>query len=267
MSGARREVTRPIASRAWTDTAVVLRAWKLAEKDRILSLLTRGRGKIRAVARGARRPGSRFSGRLEIGSHVQVHLHAGRELATVTQVETIDLLRHTRADARRFAVACAMLEVADLFAHEREADEGLYRVLVGALKELEKRPSPLLLAGFALRVLTVEGLRPEVDACVRCGAEGPLTSLSAELGGAVCERCRMGGRCSPEAIAWIRRILSGGLAEALRLERSDLTDEVHRLAMSLLTHHLERVPRSLEALWLLENGKGTPQLPRDPEGR
>src|SRR4029453_17732995 len=98
----------------YRDHGIVLRSWKLGEADRIVSIITRENGKVRAVAKGVRKPSSRFGSRLEPTSHLSLQLYHGRgDLDTVTQVETIDRFGSLRDDLDRWARASAMLEAVD----------------------------------------------------------------------------------------------------------------------------------------------------------
>ncbi|MHB1928852.1 MAG: DNA repair protein RecO [Acidimicrobiales bacterium] len=237
----------------YRDTAVVLRTYKLAEADRILVLLTAGRGKVRAVAKGVRRTGSRLGGRLEPASHVQLLLYEGRGLDVVSQADVVDHFRVFRDDLGRLRDALAVLEAVDQVGREGEADPGLYAMLVGALHTLASRPAPLVVAGFYWKLLAHEGTAPMVDACVRCGAPGPLVALDPVEGGAVCRTCLPtgGGRraVSPEALAVVARILGGDLAGALATPAGPVAAEVTDLATQALETHLERrlrVPRLLD---------------------
>src|SRR5437870_3852965 len=94
----------------YREHGIVLRSVKLGETDRIVTFLTEGRGKVRGVAKGVRRPGSRFGARLEPTSHVALQLYEGRNLDVVTQVETVDANRRLREDYAAFTQAVAMLE-------------------------------------------------------------------------------------------------------------------------------------------------------------
>ena len=105
----------------YREQGVVLRTWKLGEADRIVVLLTQGEGKVRAVAKGVRKTKSRFGGRLEPFSHVDLSLYRGRELDIVTQAEVITPFRFLREDYDRVVAGTAMLEAVDQVAQEREA--------------------------------------------------------------------------------------------------------------------------------------------------
>src|SRR5690606_38858944 len=98
----------------YRDRGVVLRTYKLGEADRIVVMLTRGHGKIRAVAKGIRKTKSRFGGRLEPASHVDLLVYEGRgDLDIVSQAETVDHFAHVRDDLERLGRAVAILEAAD----------------------------------------------------------------------------------------------------------------------------------------------------------
>jgi DNA repair protein RecO (recombination protein O) len=230
------------------ERGVVLRTHKLGEADRIITFLTQGRGKVRAVAKGVRKTKSRFGGRLEPASHVQLLLYEGRELDIVTQVESIDHYRGLREDFERLARAISMLEAADQVAVERQANTRLYRMLVGALQALADRDTPLVVPAFFLKVLSLEGYGPQVDECAMCGSEGPLVSWAVEEGGLRCSAHRLGSSISPEAVLVLQRILGGQLGDALNEPVSPVTSEVDHLATKALEHHLERRLRSVSTL-------------------
>lgn len=232
----------------YRDEAVVLRTYKLGEADRIVVLLTKGRGKVRAVAKGVRKTKSKFGARLEPTSHIQVQLYEGRELDIVTQAESLDQFRNVRADVDRFTRASAMLETADQLAQEGEVNPRLLQMLVGALRTLDGSDSPLVVPGFFWKVLALEGYRPEVEACVQCGEEGPLVAFDLESGGLLCRTCRRGQSVSPEAVELLQLILGGRLNEALAAPPSPATHEVDHLATRAVEHHLERRLRSVTVL-------------------
>jgi DNA repair protein RecO (recombination protein O) len=242
--------------RLYRDDGVVLRTHKLGESDRIVVLMTAGRGKVRAVAKGVRKTKSRFGGRLEPPSHVSLLLYEGRELDIVSQAESIDHFRPIREDLGRMTEALAMVEAVDQVAQEAEANPALHRMLVGALRTLADRPAPLLLAGFHWKLLGLEGVSPMVDCCVRCGAgSGPagsgevtLVALDPTEGGALCRDCRRGPAVTPEGLALIRRILGGDLAGVLATPAGAVTTEVSSFATQFLEHHLERRLRAVHLL-------------------
>ncbi|MGH9114155.1 MAG: DNA repair protein RecO [Acidimicrobiales bacterium] len=230
------------------DRGVVLRTHKLGEADRIITFLTRDNGKVRAVAKGVRKTKSRFGGRLEPPSHAQLLLFQGRELDIVSQAETIDHFRPVRDDLDRLGRAVSMLEATDQLALEREPNPRLYEMLVGALRALSDQDAPLVLAGFFLKVLALEGFGPQVESCVACGDEGPLVSWAIEEGGLRCAAHRQGPALSPEAVDVLQHALGGRLGTALNETRGPVVSEVDHLVVRAVEHHLERRLRSVTAL-------------------
>jgi DNA repair protein RecO (recombination protein O) len=231
------------------DRGVVLRTYKLGEADRIVTFLTRAHGKVRAVAKGVRKTKSRFGGRLEPTSHVDLLIYEGRgELDIVSQAETVDHFRPLRDDLDRLGRAVAMLEAADQLALEREANARLYEMLVGALRTLAAQDAPLVVSGFFLKALALEGFRPHVDTCVACGSDGPLVSWAMEEGGLRCGAHRQGSAVGPEAVAVLQDMLGGRLGAALSETRPAVVSEVDHLVLRALEHHLERRLRSVSAL-------------------
>jgi DNA repair protein RecO (recombination protein O) len=231
------------------DRGVVLRTHKLGEADRIVSFLTRDHGKVRAVAKGVRKTKSRFGGRLEPTSHVQLLLYEGRgELDIVSQAETIDHFRPLREDLDRLGRGVSMLEAADQLALERQPNRRLYAMLVGALRALAEQDAPLVVPGFFLKALALEGYRPQVEVCVACGSDGPLVSWALEEGGLRCAAHRLGPALSQDAVAVLQDILGGRLGSALNERRSPVVSEVDHLVVRALETHLERRLRSVNAL-------------------
>lgn len=240
----------------YRDQGVVLRTIRLGEADRIVTLATAGRGKVRAVVKGVRKTTSRWGSRLEPLSHVSVICWQGRELDTVTQAQVLDHFRVLRTDLDRLSRATVLLEVVDQVFQEGQANPRLYAMLVGALRTMDTADSPLVMAGFLWKLLALEGSAPLLDACARCSTpaselfpEG-LVAFDLAEGGALCRSCRRGIPVSPEALAVVGRILGGELAGVLRESAapSRLTTEVDHLVGFALEQHLERRIRSLHAL-------------------
>lgn len=232
----------------YRDEGVILRTWKLGEADRIVVVLTRGHGKVRAVAKGVRKTRSKFGARLEPTSHAALQLYEGRELDVITQAESIDHFRAIRDDLDRLTKAVAMLEAVDQLAQEREVNPRLYQMLLGALRSLAAEDSALVVPGFFLKLLALEGYRPVVDECVSCAATTDLVAFDLDSGGVLCRACRRGQAISPAALDLLQQILGGGLAAALRQPASPATHEVDQLATRSLEHHLERRLRSVAVL-------------------
>jgi DNA repair protein RecO (recombination protein O) len=233
----------------YRDEGVVLRTYRLGEADRIIVLLTAGRGKVRAVAKGVRKTTSRFGSRLEPTTHVTLQMYEGRSLHTVTQVEALDTFVAVRGDLDRLSRATTLLEVCDQVAQEGEPNIRLLQMLVGALRALEARDSALLVPAFFLKLLAAEGTEPMLDACAVCGTGEGLAAFDHAQGGALCRAHRAGGHpVSAAAIDLCRRILGGGLSVALAEPASAVTAEVDAMATRALEVNLERHLRSTHLL-------------------
>lgn len=234
----------------YRDEAIVLRTHKLGEADRIVTLLSREHGKVRAVGKGVRRTTSRFGSRLEPFMHVDVQLSTGRNLDVVTQAETLGPYgRRIGEDYTLYTAGTVMLETADrLVEAEREPAVQQYWLLVGAVRALATREHApgLVLDSYLLRALAIAGWAPSFTDCARCGAPGPHHAFAVAVGGAVCGACRPPGAAAPapETFALLAALLSGDWPVA------DVSAERHRaegngLVAAFCQFHLERRLRSL----------------------
>ncbi len=238
----------------YRDEGVVLRTQKLGEADRIVTLLTRRHGRVRAVAKGVRRTKSKFGARLEPAGRVDVQLYEGRQLDIVTQAETIDAFGARLAtDYPSHTAAMAMLETTErLTAEEREPSLRLYLLLVGALRALDERlhTPRLVLDAFVLRSMATAGYQAALDDCARCSAPGPHRAFAVALGGVVCTACRPPGAASPtaETLSLLGALLDGDWAVA-----DTSADRSRREASGLVAAHLQwHLERSLRSLPLVE---------------
>ena len=232
----------------YRDTGVVLRTYKLGESDRIIILHTAENGKVRAVAKGVRKTRSKFGARLEPMSHVKLLLYRGRELDIVSQAESVEPMAPMLSSLDRASQGLAALEAVDQLSLERENNPQLYRMVVGVLRTIATKPSPLNVPAFYWKLLANEGMRPQLDVCVRCGDAEPgaqLVSFDLNEGGVLCRSCRSGQSISPGALALLRDILGGRLAHALEQDESPVTHEMSSLATKALEHHIERRLRAV----------------------
>lgn len=234
----------------YRDAGIVLRTHKLGEADRIITLLTRERGIVRAAARGIRKTTSRFGARLEPFMHVDLQMGEGKSLDFITQVVTINpFARDLGADYGAYTVGCAMLETAErLVADTAEPSVPQFTLLVGALRALtERREDPgLILDSFQLRSLAIAGYAPSFDACARCGAEGPHTFFHLASGGMLCGGCRGTGATAPSpATVQLLGALLAGEWETARSSDDRARREASGIVAAYLSWHLERGLRSL----------------------
>ncbi len=250
-------------SRAYRDRGVVLRTHRLGETDRIVTLLLEGHGKVRAVAKGVRRPGSRIGARLEPFSHVDLELHRGRSLDVVRQVETLDTNETLRIDDRLHAAASVMVELADAVSGEGQRDLPLLLQLRAGLAALGADPSSaeVFVDAFLLRAASVVGFPVLTAACARCRTPGPHDRLSVVGGGTLCADCGGEGtrRVAAEVVEAVRLLGEDGSWQALPAlarERPDARATAGSYARAFVEHHLDRRLRSYDALAGTEGGPG-----------
>lgn len=233
----------------YREQGVVLRTYKLGEADRIVVLMTQGEGKVRAVAKGVRKTRSRFGGRLEPFSHVDLSLYRGRELDIVTQAEVVDPFRAVREDYDRVLAGTAMLEAVDQVAQEREAAVRVFLLLVRALRALDAGPRDpaVLLDAFLLRLMALEGYRPTLGECAGCGRAGGLRSFSAVRGGALCAACRNGTESllDPGTVPLLASLLTENMEQVGAIQAPPPPRrEAAGLVKSYVEYHLDRRLRS-----------------------
>ncbi|MBV7295775.1 DNA repair protein RecO [Corynebacterium sp. TAE3-ERU12] len=190
-------------ARPFSDRAVVVRRYDLGEADRIIVLLTRTNGLVRAVAKGVRRAQSRFGSRLSPFVETEVQLYPGRNLHTIT---TADTLRTWAApivdDYARYTCACAVLETSERLCGEEEPQPELYDLTCRSLAMLADgdaaaaQPEAVLCAHL-LQAMRIAGWEPSLFNCAQCGKPGPHHAFSPAAGGAVCVECRPPGAATP----------------------------------------------------------------------
>src|SRR3954469_24103517 len=212
-----------MAGRSYTTEAVVLRSIRFGEADRVLHLYTADRGRVGAVAKGVRKTKSRFGGRLEPLSHVELVLHQGAgELQTVTGVQLIRAHDAARSDYYRLSAGLIGAEAMLRLFPEQERNERAFTALTRFLDVLDEAPhaadrpslDPLALS-FQLKLLWLSGYLPHLTSCAECGVSGPLAGYSARAGGAVCPDCLHGGvPLSARALRGVENLLRLPLADA-----------------------------------------------------
>ena len=223
--------------------AIVLRSIRYGEADRILHLYSKTRGRFGAIAKGARKPKSRFGGRLEPFFRLDLILHEGRsDLMTVTGVTTLDGYPRLRASGPALtagARACdAMLRLLD----SAEANLPAYNLLCRYLSLLddadEPRAASLEVAlSFRLKLALAAGFSPELASCTSCGEIDHLVGFSGAAGGVVCASCEAGSfALSEEAHTFMVEALAKPLAEAPGAEPPALR-QVERAVNETLEHH------------------------------
>jgi len=237
-----------VAPRTYKTEAVVLRSIRFGEADRVLHLYTSERGRVGAVAKGVRKTKSRFGGRLEPLSHVELMLHQGSgELQTVTGVDLIHHHQDARDDYYRLSVGLIGAEAMLRLFPEQEQNERAFTALTRFLDVLDDAPhaaerptlDPLVLA-FQLKLLWLSGYLPHLTSCAECGATGTtLIGYSPRAGGAVCPACANESEAlalSPDGVGGIEALLGSPLADAAAL---NLTERATRDALRVITASYE----------------------------
>jgi DNA repair protein RecO (recombination protein O) len=246
----------PIPRRYTTD-AIVLSRFDFGEADRILTLITPGAGKLKAIAKGIRRPTSRLGGSLEPFAELQVALARGRTFEVVTQVSVGHAWLNLRDSLESAATAWYLAELADRSLEERHAAEPLYTLLRRAYGLLDAGMAPGRVARWYEMHLADElGMRPEVDRCAECDrmleAEGRFRWVP-QVGGALCDRCpgpphdRSGLSLEGLKLLKAYQRLDIEAIAALRLSES-AEREVETAMRDFIGHALERDARSLAFL-------------------
>ncbi|NLV71169.1 MAG: DNA repair protein RecO [Actinobacteria bacterium] len=236
-----------MGSRFLTTEALVIGSMRYRDADRIVTLYTRERGRLGAVAKGVRRTKSKVGGRLEPFTLVRTSLYAGRNLYTVVGVETLRTFQGVRDELFR------MEEGARLFTAVRHlfpAEEGsapAFNLLVRGIARLAEAEERSVAAGVVLatrlKLLGLLGYAPEMSCCARCGGGGQLYGFSPSLGGMVCESCAAAGAVScfaltGGAVSTLRILLDNPLAELENLELDERAlAEVEQVVTQTLAHH------------------------------
>jgi DNA repair protein RecO (recombination protein O) len=214
--------------------AVVLRSRHLGETSKIVTLFTDHFGKIAAVAKGARRPKSRFGASLDLFAHSDIvfYLKENRDLHLISESSLLEDFYKLREDPRRLGLASAAVELVDRMVMRSENIPDLLPLLLSGFRELERGKSPaVLLSALMLKIMAVLGFRPQLYACCLCGrqVEGRLKGFSPGQGGVVCRLC------APRDATWAAM---GG--ETLSILQQLLSDEFEVIRTLELTPAEER---------------------------
>jgi DNA repair protein RecO (recombination protein O) len=241
----------------YTDEGVVLRTTKLGEADRIITLLTRDHGKIRAVARGVRRTKSRFGARLEPFMRDQLQVARGRTLDVVSQAVCVGAYADVICrDYDAYLNANLIVETADkLVTSEEESVREQYRLLIAALAALSRAERPAWQIGqsYVLRSLHHAGWSPRLNACVVCGRRDNLQWFSVPLGGVVCSDDRTPDchHLPQEEASLLFALLMGkwdecdeAIEDAERAGNNEATSHVEALVEEWAQFYLERPLRT-----------------------
>ena len=249
--------------------AIILKQMPLGEADRILTLFTPAYGKVRAVAKGVRKPTSRMSGSVEPLTRANMLLSKGHDLDVVSQVEPIDVYMAVRGDLEKTSTAFYMAELVDAFTIEQSENRSLYRHLVNSLETLcdlkndghgNVREYILLRASYECSLLSMTGYRPQIHRCTECGlAPQGSVFFSASGGGVICQRCRnkqaVTRSLSIGALKMLNVLEDGGFAYLKKQPyQEDISLEVESLLRQYIWYLLERNLKSTSFMDAVRRG-------------
>lgn len=236
--------------------AIILKRTDIGEADRLLTLFTPDRGKLKAVAKGARKPSSRKTGHVELFNFTSLLIAVGRDIDIVTQADTLDAFLSLRINLDRLSYAYYMAELVDRFTGEEEENLAVFDLLMRGFHWLEKTDNLGRTARyFELHLLDALGYRPQLYRCVNCGEEllPEENFFSPEVGGMLNGKCRDShqdaGAVSLNALKVLRFLSTSDLQEVEKLRLApQVESEVEFLLNRYLTHWLERSLKSVEFL-------------------
>jgi DNA repair protein RecO (recombination protein O) len=235
--------------RSFRVEAIVLHHSDWGEADRLLTLYTRERGKVRALAKGARKIRSRKAGHLEPFTRVTLQLARGRDLMIVTQAETLDAYLAIHEDLIKTSQAAYSAELLDRFTYEEEHENHrIFQLLTETMARIEQEADPwLALRYYEVQLLDDLGYKPHLFECANCGRDIKSQDqfFSALQGGALCPGCGAGlpgaWSVSAEALKYLRHFQRSDYVGAQRARpAADVRIEVETLVQKYVTYLLER---------------------------
>ena len=242
-------------SRTYRCRAIVLDKTKLKETDLILTLVAESGRQVRAVAKGARKPGSRLAARCDLCCEVDLLLAHGRSLDVVSQAELLEAPLGAQPSYELLSAASAVAEVARLCCYEDAEDPFVYpitRAVLAAMGTADAQHLDLLVAAYIFKLLSHIGYRPDYDACLSCGDPAP-TYFSAQAGGLLCASCASGvpgaEQIDANIIGWLRSLIALRFPE-LAQTAIDPQTAVYLLSLSHIwaATHLDARLRACEFL-------------------
>lgn len=219
-------VNIPVRERVYRTEAIVIRRIEIGEADRLLTIYTPHRGKLRVIAKGVRKPTSHLAGHVEPFARTMLQLAKGQTLDVVTQSETVAANRHLRESLERVSHAYYVAELLDRLTPDNSENFPAYRLLAEALALLDGDAEPnILIRWYELQMLDIMGYRPELQNCVECRSplEAVVNAFVPALGGMLCPACKRIG---------VSRDLSVTAFKVLRLMQRSPWDEVTRVRIA-----------------------------------
>jgi len=247
--------------RIYRTEAIILKRADFGEADRLLTFFTPYRGKLRAIAKGARKPQSRKAGHLELFSHTRLLLAQGRNLDIVTQAETVEPFLPLREDLLRTSYAYYAAELVDSFTGDEDENRPLFDLLLAVFYWFgQAGDMALIVRFFELRLLALLGYQPQFFQCVNCQSriEPVINFFHSGEGGVLCPRCGEGrSETLPLSLNALKvlRFLQTHDYDTVRLLRirPPLHAELESIMLRYLTYILERSLKSVDFLHRLRS--------------
>lgn len=239
----------------WTGRFVVLRTTAVRESDLVVTLLSADRGRIEAIARGARKSHRRFPGGLPVGARGEAEMRSGRgNLANLERFEFTHDNSAIGKDIKRFGYVSYLCEITDQLVSGHGAEEGIYRALDSALDEvLGQTPDPESLRSYELKLLDQLGLLPSLSSCCACGAEVEAAASQGVAydiprGGVLCREHagRAATRLDPSVLVLTRALRTASARGVLSGAPLPVRRGVRDLCLQVVRQHLVRPLKSAE---------------------
>lgn len=230
---------------------LVLHTRDFGEKDALLTLLSKERGKLSIICKGVKKPVSRMRASAQLFSHARFFLYEGKSISTATQAETLESFKTLSTDLNKFAVASYWAELTELLLPEKEMNFHVYLLLLKALRLLDKSFSWSLFYAYQIKLLILTGYEPVIESCVVCSGElSGLKFLSPSQGGVMCGLCANGLKSANEGVIQSLRLFKTAPLETItKLKISDTVKrDLHKFIKDYIEYHTENRLRSAEFL-------------------
>jgi len=243
--------------RTYRTDGIVLKRTAIGEADRVVTLFTKEKGMLSAIAKGSRKPTSKLAASTELLTYGRYFLAVGRNLDIITQSDIKQAFVSIKSDTSRIAHGTYLLELTSALLEERQPNPDMFDLLLSALYIMESGTSPELVARyFELQAVDLAGYRPEIERCVRCGENAGSSDIifSPSLGGYVCEKCGLppgdGISIQAETASVIKRLMS---ADAASLRQMTLTTEtLDEIAKIMRWHIRYRLDKDLNSIHMID---------------
>ncbi len=235
---------------------IVLKHTNIGESDKILTLLTRGKGKIKAIAKGCRKPRSSLLASSEIFVFSEFVLYKGTNFYHVTQAETKEAYYNIRKDLLKLSYGAFFIELADFVSDEEIPSERLFLLLANTLFYLSTGEVPvgILSIAYQLKLMDISGFRPNISACVSCRKHNDAYErFSPKLGGVLCSSClgvdSEAQKISPGTLEYVKNLLNTQISRlnSVKIDNT-IFNELDRIIKEFVRSHLEKDFKSLEFL-------------------